>query len=87
MCSGFPTQILLIVIVRALGLDALTSDGGLSPPFVFTVSLLDAVIVVGLVLMFLRAHDESPRTILSATGLSFVKPFLALRPCPRCSCS
>jgi membrane protease YdiL (CAAX protease family) len=64
ICSGFPTQILLIVIVRALGLDALTSDGGLSPPFVFTVSLLDAVIVVGLVLMFLRAHDESPRTIL-----------------------
>lgn len=64
ICSGFPTQILLIVIVRALGLDAVTSDGGLSPPFVFTVSLLDAVIVVGLVLMFLRAHHESARAVL-----------------------
>jgi membrane protease YdiL (CAAX protease family) len=64
ICSGFPTQILLIVIVHALGLDAVTSDGGLSPPFVFTVSLLDAVIVVGLVLMFLRAHHESARAVL-----------------------
>jgi CAAX protease family protein len=64
ICSGFPTQILLILVVRGLGIRMLTEDGTLSPPFVFTVSLLDAVAVVGLILMFLRAHNESPRTVL-----------------------
>jgi membrane protease YdiL (CAAX protease family) len=64
ICSGFPTQILLILVMRSLGLHMLTDDGSLSPPFVFTVSLLDAAAVVGLVLVFLRAHHESPRTVL-----------------------
>ena len=65
ICSGFPTQVLLtIVLVHALGLEAMTADGGLSPPFVFAVSLLDSVLVVALVLMFLRAHHESARTVL-----------------------
>ena len=65
ICSGFPTQILLIVAVRSLvGIPMLTDAGTLSPPFVFTVSLLDAVAVVGLVLVFLRAHNESPRDVL-----------------------
>jgi membrane protease YdiL (CAAX protease family) len=64
ICSGFPTQILLIVVLRAAGLEMTASDGALSPPFVFTVSLLDAAIVVGLVLVFLRAHHESARAVL-----------------------
>jgi uncharacterized protein len=64
ICSGFPTQILLIVVLRAFGLNMLAADGALSPPFVFTVSLLDAAVVVGLVLMFLRAHHESARAVL-----------------------
>jgi CAAX protease family protein len=64
ICSGFPTQIFLILVVRGLGIRMLTEDGTLSPPFVFTVSLLDAVAVVGLILVFLRAHNESPRDVL-----------------------
>jgi membrane protease YdiL (CAAX protease family) len=65
ICSGFPTQILLILVVRGLmGIPMLAGDGTLSPAFVFTVSLLDAVAVVGLVLVFLRAHHESPRAVL-----------------------
>jgi membrane protease YdiL (CAAX protease family) len=47
-----------------LGIPMLADDGALSPAFVFTVSLLDAVAVVGLVLVFLRAHHESPRSVL-----------------------
>jgi len=39
-------------------------DGRLSPPFVFTLSLLDAFLVIGLVLTFLRAHHESAREVL-----------------------
>jgi membrane protease YdiL (CAAX protease family) len=64
ICSGFPTQILLILVVRGFGIRMLSDDGRLSPTFVFTVSLLDAVLVVGLVLVFLRARHESARKVL-----------------------
>jgi membrane protease YdiL (CAAX protease family) len=64
ICSGFPTQLLLIVILRAFGMRMALSDGHLSPPFVFTLSLMDAPLVVGLVLFFLRAHRESIRQVL-----------------------
>ena len=64
ICSGFPSQVLLILVLRAFGLRMVTSDGHLSPPFVFTISLLDAGLVIGLVLLFLRAHHESVRQVL-----------------------
>jgi membrane protease YdiL (CAAX protease family) len=64
ICSGFPTQVLLILVLRGFGMPMHATDGRLSPPFVFTLSLLDAVLVVGLVVTFLRAHHESPREVL-----------------------
>jgi membrane protease YdiL (CAAX protease family) len=64
LCSGFPTQLLIIVIMATFGMRMQTADGHLSPPFVFTLSLIDAVMVVGLVLFFLRAHRESAREVL-----------------------
>jgi membrane protease YdiL (CAAX protease family) len=64
ICSGFPSQIVLIVILRGFGLHMTSPDGRLSPPFVFTVSLLDAILVVTLVVFFLLVHHESPRQVL-----------------------
>jgi membrane protease YdiL (CAAX protease family) len=64
ICSGFPSQILLILVMRGFGMRMLTAEGHLSPPFVFTLSLVDAVVVVGLVALFLRGHDESVRRVL-----------------------
>jgi CAAX protease family protein len=64
ICSGLPTQVLLIVVMRGFGMPMYGADGRLSPPFVFTLSLLDAVLVIGLVLTFLRAHHESAREVL-----------------------
>lgn len=64
LCSGFPSQLLLIAVLSALGMSFRTADGQLSPAFVFTLSLLDAVIVVGLVIFFLLMHRESPREVL-----------------------
>jgi uncharacterized protein len=64
ICSGFPTQVLLIVVMRGFGIPMQAADGRLSPPFVFTLSLLDAIFVIGLVLTFLRAHHESAREVL-----------------------
>ena len=63
-CSGLPTQLLVIVILRAFGMRLMTGDGHLSPPFVFTLSLADTVLVVALVLFFLRAHNQRIRDAL-----------------------
>lgn len=64
LCSGYPSQLLLILVLRGFGMPARTATGAYSPPFIFALSLLDAVLVVGLVLFFLRAHHESPRQVL-----------------------
>lgn len=64
ICSGLPTQLLLIVLLRAAGLTMEGADGGLNPRFIFTLSLLDAVIIVALVVLLLRAHHESVRDVL-----------------------
>ncbi|MBA3640453.1 MAG: CPBP family intramembrane metalloprotease [Acidobacteria bacterium] len=64
ICSGFPTQLLLIAVLRGFGMPIQSADGGLNPQFVFSVSLLDAGLVIGLVLLFLRAHHESAREVL-----------------------
>jgi membrane protease YdiL (CAAX protease family) len=64
LCSGFPTQLLIIAILSASGMKLRDAAGALSPPFIFTLSLLDSVAIVCLVLLLLRAHRESPRTVL-----------------------
>ena len=71
LCSGFPTQLLLIGLLSSAGLRMQTEAGRLSPLFVFTVSLLDTVLVVGLVFLFIRAHRESARSLLLGN-----RPFL-----------
>lgn len=67
LCSGYPSQLLLILVLRGFGMQARTADGTYSPPFIFTLSLLDAALVVGLIVLFLRAHRESPRQVLLGT--------------------
>ncbi len=64
LCSGFPSQLFVISVLTGFGMSARTPDGGFSPPFVFTLSLVDAAIVIALVFLFLRAHRESPRQVL-----------------------
>jgi membrane protease YdiL (CAAX protease family) len=64
LCSGFPTQVLLIVILGAFGMQLRGADGHLSPPFIFLLSLLDTLLLIGLVVFLLRAHRESPREVL-----------------------
>ena len=64
ICSGFPTQLLLIAVLGGFGMPLRSPAGGLNPQFVFAVSLLDAALVIGLVLLFLRAHGETFREVL-----------------------
>ena len=64
LCSGYPSQLFLIAVLTGFGMPLRTAAGDLSPRFVFTLSLLDTVFVIGLVLFFLKAHRESPRQVL-----------------------
>ena len=61
LCSGFPTQILVFSALAGLGVPARTADGGWFPPFVIAMSLIDMVLVLGLVFLFLRVHQERAR--------------------------
>ena len=64
LCSGFPTQLVVITILSTAGLRPTLADGRLSPPFIFTLTLLDTALLVGLIGFFLRAHRESFREAL-----------------------
>jgi membrane protease YdiL (CAAX protease family) len=61
LCSGFPTQIVVIALLAAFGLRPRTAAGDLSAPFVYALTLIDTVLVVSLIVVFFRAHGESLR--------------------------
>jgi membrane protease YdiL (CAAX protease family) len=65
LCSGLPTQIAVIGFLQALGIVSQDSQGRLSIVFVMALSLADTVLVVGLVLLFLRAQREQVRDVLA----------------------
>jgi membrane protease YdiL (CAAX protease family) len=64
LCSGIPTQLVVLAAMNGLGMRLETSGGSWSPVFVATLSLLDAALVIGLVFLFLRAHRERARDVL-----------------------
>jgi membrane protease YdiL (CAAX protease family) len=64
LCSGFPTQVVLIVMLAMFGVQPRLANGTLSPSFVFTLSLLDAALVVGLIVYFVRHHGERVKDVL-----------------------
>ncbi len=66
-CSGLPTQLLLIGLLAAAGMQSRGADGSLSPPFIFLLALVDTLLVVGLVLLFLHGRGESARHVLFGT--------------------
>jgi len=68
LCSGFPTQILVIAMLAAAGMHPRTARGELSGPFVFALTLLDTLLVVALVGFFFRARGESVRDQLFAAA-------------------
>ena len=86
LCSGFPTQIALAALLTAAGFAALTPAGDPSFGYVVTLTLLDVVLVVGLVTAFLRARGESVRELVlgarppareAALGILLTPPVVA----------
>jgi uncharacterized protein len=63
ICSDFLTQIAIGGTLRALGYQPLV-DGQLNISYVVILSVGDAVLLIGLIILMLRAHGERPRAIL-----------------------
>lgn len=64
ICSDFPTQLVLGATFYAFGFQQERPDGSLNLAFIAVLSLVDAVVLIGLIVFFLRAHGESPRELL-----------------------
>ncbi len=64
LCSGFPTQLALAVVLTRAGIASVGSGGELSLLYVVTLSLGDTVLLVGLIAYFLRRGGERPLRVL-----------------------
>lgn len=64
VCSGFPTQLLITALLVASGVRPLEASGALSLRFIAWLSAIDTVLLIGLVLLFLRARGERPVDVL-----------------------
>lgn len=63
ICSDFPTQLALGSTLAMFGYRPFSPTGQLQVGYVVTLSLADALLLVGFVLMFLYAHGEKPRDL------------------------
>jgi membrane protease YdiL (CAAX protease family) len=62
LCSGFPTQLLIVAVLAAAGIRP-GLEGELSPAFVFALSAADTVLLLLLVVLFLVRSNDSPRQV------------------------
>ena len=67
LCSGFPTQLLLIGLMTAIGMAATDPSGGLSLSYIFVLSMADTVLLLGLILYLLRRRGEDPASVFLGT--------------------
>ena len=63
LCSGFPTQLLLIGILGIMGLEAIDESDTLSLRFIFLLSMADSVLLFCLIFYFLHRHQEHPAEV------------------------
>ena len=87
LCSGFPTQLLLVFALRLVGIGPTEASGELSLSWVLMLSLADATLLLGLVFYFLRRGGERPSDVFlgrrslrreAVLGLLFVPVTLGL---------
>jgi len=78
LCSGFPTQLVVVTVLSTFGFKVHLGDGRLAPAFIFALTLSDTVLLVGLVFFFLRSHRESARESLFAQRRTSMEVLLGL---------
>ena len=84
LTSGFPTQLAIGLLLLSMGLDARTADGRLSMTYVVTLWLVDAVVLVGLIVVLLRLRGESLRTLFFGARPWLKEAVLGLALVPAC---
>jgi membrane protease YdiL (CAAX protease family) len=68
LCSGFPSQLIISAVLIGLGMRPQTAEGKFNAPFIFALTLADTVLLVGLILLFFRAHGQTIREQLFTRG-------------------
>jgi membrane protease YdiL (CAAX protease family) len=63
LCSSVPTQLLIAFVLRRAGLAAFDESGQLSLPFVATLSVVDTLVLVGLMTALTWARGERVRDL------------------------
>lgn len=63
LCSGYPTQLTIMFVLLSLGMRPILDDQQLSANFIFTLTLLDTVFLLCLILWLLIRRGESPRQV------------------------
>jgi membrane protease YdiL (CAAX protease family) len=65
LCSSLPTQLAIGAILRLAGLSPSVpgNELALAPSFVFTLLLVDSIVLIALMVALTRAHGESPRAM------------------------
>jgi membrane protease YdiL (CAAX protease family) len=63
LCSDYPTQFALAATLNAAGYSPIV-NGQLSLRYIVMLSLVDSVLLIGLIVLFLRSHGERVRDVL-----------------------
>ena len=63
LCSGIPTQLLIVQVLAALGQRPFLDGDRLNITWVFALSIADTVLLLTLILLILRYEGESARAI------------------------
>src|SRR5690349_20632887 len=88
LCSEYPTQIVIAQALTVSGFHQQNADGSLNVAFVTTLSLVDAAVLIGLILLLIVARRDRPSRVLLGNrpaasesgvgvGLMFVSLLLA----------
>ena len=63
LCSGYPTQLSLGLLIQGAGIRPIRADGSLSGSFVFVLSLLDTVLLLTLIVWLITRRGERPGAV------------------------
>ncbi len=78
LCSSFPTQLAIAYILGRTGSQPFGTDGRLSSAYVINLALADSLVLVGLILLLLVAHGESPRDLFLGRRPGFREALIGL---------
>jgi len=63
LCSSIPTQLAIGALLRLAGMHSTDAAGHLSFPFVMTLTLTDATVLIVMMILLTHAHGESARVL------------------------